>query len=235
MRGPGTGHAHPEGGSMKTLHRQSGVTLIEAAVVMCIITALTVSVMGTQMLIRRATAKRLVAEMIEVQQILYAFRDRYGMTPGSRDVPRVLPGAVEGWSMGGQIDDMGFDSWAGNEEVTDYNGSVLFWQHARLAGLAIGDPAKGFALNAVGGRLGITSSKELPTRPNEAQGLYSVCSGKIDAQLAKIMDTQIDDGFADSGNFWASPEYAYWPVTSARPTQPYDTDGSATYTVCMAF
>jgi hypothetical protein len=243
MRGPGKGHAHPEGGSMNTLHRQSGVTLIDVAAVMCIVTALTVGVMGAQMLIRHAAAKRLVAEMIEVKHILYEFRNRYGMIPSAKGVPRVIPGAINGWKSDGVITkgvwvglmeanafpDWG-SGWTGNESE-----SSLFWRHARMAGLAIGDANQPYALNAVGGRLGITSNDNVPTRPAGAKGLFSVCSGMIDAQLAKIMDIEIDDGLADSGNFWASPEYEDQPVAYPSPTQPYDSDASANFTVCMAF
>jgi hypothetical protein len=244
----------------KTMKYQVGVSVIELALVICIAALLWGGVLLFNGISDRVLARTLGREMLEVKAALHTYRDRYGAVPGDdSDAPRHVPGAgVSGTSLyarqaDGLIVNVLYD-WANTHSFFDmekhpggpfYDGSpvfwhdtpeqALFWNHVRLAGIVQGDPVEYPVRNAVHGYLGITSDLGgVPARPAGVTGVYNVCSSMIDGRIARMMDQNLDDGLATSGQVWATTEKYYGtPVTTKINPVPY-VDGSP-FTVCMAF
>jgi hypothetical protein len=220
--------------------KQAGVSLFETTFVLALFTLIGAGVLKGHGMIQSSTAKKLASEMQYVREMVYIYRERYQAIPGddlyaSRHVSggisacSVFCGGINGAD--GLISG-GYNSWAGTYGRSDSDEAGLFWNHVRLAGLAPGDASDPTARNAVGGRLGITSGPNLPTRPAGTLGLYSVCSSRITGDLAAMIDAQLDDGDATTGQVWAAVE-TNGSVIVATPASPY-ANGS-NYTVCMAF
>jgi len=62
--------------------RDKGFTLIEMAIVMIIIGAILTAVLKGESLIENAKAKRVVAQVVELESLTWGFYDRYGRFPG---------------------------------------------------------------------------------------------------------------------------------------------------------
>jgi hypothetical protein len=219
------------------LARQAGITLFEFSLLITLFALLAAGVLKGLGMVQAATAKKLATEMQNVQEMVYLYRERYQAIPGddlfaSRHVNGGLNACASACSStGGDGLITSPWNWPGLG-MYEQDESALFWNHVRLAGFAPGDPADWKARNAVGGRIGITSNTNLPTRPAGTRGMYSVCSSRISGDLAAMVDAQLDDGDATRGKVWAAVETS-GAVATPTPTTPY-TDGS-TYTVCMAF
>lgn len=214
---------------------QNGATLIEMAVGLVVAALLTGTVLGTREWGDRMTAKTLIGEMTSVKFVLYAYRDRYGAIPGDdMNAATLFPTAlipVDTRGNDGRIDSVA--GWPGNFVAPEHDESGLFWNHVRLARLDGGDPAQRYANNAVGGRLGISSDRNMPLRPPGVEGLYTVCSSSIRGDIARRMDSTVDDGDATTGVLWAALEAGDEAVTATIAATPYVRHGN--YTVCMAF
>ncbi|MCA1857094.1 hypothetical protein LE190_14325 [Massilia oculi] len=219
------------------MKNQTGLTLFEMACALATISFVIGTIFSVNQFLDRSTAKRLLGEMQEVKHVMHAYRDRYRAVPGddwraSTHVPGTKSASSE-FGDNGLID--GADQWSSHS--TNSNDSTLesglFWQHVRMAGLARGEPSYLGAFNAVRGRLGVTSTSRIPTRPGDASGPFNVCSSAIPGKLARMMDEEADDGDATSGIMWAASETASTPITA--PTLPTPYENSARYSVCMAF
>ncbi|MCA1246659.1 type II secretion system protein [Massilia sp. MS-15] len=232
----------------RNFKRASGFTLFELAFVIALFALLTGLVVKGHGLIQASTAKKLAGELVWVQDMLIQYRERYSAIPGDdTNATRHLgAGAVNACrgsiecnetynivGSDGLITGYSFyKSWAAST-VYAMDESALFWNHVRLAGFARGDPASVGARNAVGGRIGITSTVWLPTRPDGISGLYSACSSKITGDMAAMVDAQLDDGNAMTGRVWGAAEDGGLGVITKTPTSPYNPGQS--FTVCMAF
>ncbi|MCA1857098.1 hypothetical protein LE190_14345 [Massilia oculi] len=212
---------------------QSGFSLLQLTMVLLASSILFGSLISVREFSTKFTARKLVAEMYEVRDMVHHYSERYGAIPGDdANASNYLPGAENAFpgygpyfyrSGDGRIE----GNWIGDREPR------MFWQHVRLAGLAKGDPTKPDAFNAVGGRIGVTSDANLPTRPPGTRGLHAVCTSRIQGAIAAAMDGHIDDGNASKGQVWAAPEINLRHITKPTPTQPYSP--FQTFTVCMAF
>jgi type II secretory pathway pseudopilin PulG len=230
--------------------RQAGVSMLETTVVVFVIGILALVATQSQRLADYMTAKRLAAEMRELETMVHAYRERYGAMPGDDTrAPQYLPGAVvadshHSHANNGRFD--GFGPWSGVRRLSaTYNSNerAVFWNHVRLAGLASGDPKNGFALNAVNGRLGVYSGLGGPRRPAGTWGIHAVCSAHIEGAMARMMDRAMDDGDAEHGQVWAGKENGMETtadflsesegVSDERAPTPYVT--GERYTVCKAF
>ena len=228
--------------------RQTGVSLVELSIVLAIAGFLWGSVFVVQSVVERATAHKLVQELISVKAMLYAYRERYGAVPGDDGrAAEHLPGAVSasGGTASRAFHDDGLITsgnwqWATNHStLTQYPPELitspepaLFWNHVRHAKLAQGDPLEFPVYNAVHGYLGV--GDDGPSEPLGVTGQYKVCSSAIDGHLAKLMDEKIDDGDATTGKVFAAVELLDAPVTSTRDApSPYVRGKN--YTVCMRF
>lgn len=230
-----------------TRERQSGVSLLEASVALIVIGALWQVALHSHSLLDYMRAKRAVTELRGVETMVRVYRDRYGAVPGDDfDAPQRMAGAIGGSDdrpkNNGRIESLD-GPVEGDTPITaaEVDESKLFWNHVRMAGLAPGNPSQGFASNAFNGRLFVTSGSARPTQPAGVRGLFSVCSSRIDANVARMVDSALDDGDATRGQVWAAREDlrgAFLPGTRqdvrfARAPTPYEAGN--TYTVCKGF
>ncbi len=212
--------------------KQSGFTLVEVAIVLVIIGLLLAGALKGQSMIENAKVKALANEMLAVFTMLNVYRDTFQAVPGDDvNVLTHIPGSIKStWSSvgNGTID----GDWTGDASFSSTSvESALFWQHVRMAGLATGIRTRGYALNTLGGRLGITSNSERPNSPAGVIANYYVCSSMIPGPLARSLDLMLDDGKGTTGLVFASVE-AGVPVDDAKVLAAY-TDSSK-FTVCMA-
>lgn len=216
-------------------NNQGGFTLVEIAIVLVIIGLLLGGVLKGQELINSAKVKNIANDFRTIPLFIYGYQDKFKRLPGDDpDVATrfgtngVLATGPSGYKTGNGIIEGKWDSKA----VTDEN--VLFWQHARLAGLAAGstdfsDATKAsLPSNAEGGQIGIQMT---PPPIKDLSGTYYVCSSGINSKLAQQLDTTMDDGAPDRGTLRAQ-EGASTSDSAVGATKYED---SKTYTVCLAF
>ncbi|TAJ80436.1 MAG: prepilin-type N-terminal cleavage/methylation domain-containing protein [Gallionellaceae bacterium] len=236
--------------------KQSGFTLIEIAIVLVIIGLLLGGVLKGQELINSAKVKNLATDFKNIPVFIYGYQDKFKALPGddasaathAAGAIACTPAATGRCATGnGVIEGM----WNAAAAVTDE--SALFWQHARLAGLAPGPTALTDAgyipTNAVGGAIGVQggtscTAASTPTASctaafltpvkdasgNALRGAYVVCSRAILGKFAKQLDTTLDDGNTATGSVLVVPDGSA-AATSATATG--SIDDAASYTVCM--
>ena len=213
-------------------NQQSGFTLVEIAIVLVIIGLLLGGVLKGQELINSAKVKSLASEFRAIPTFIYGYQDRFRSLPGDdRDPTRV--GGIKA-STGGQVQGNGVIEGAWDSEAqTDE--SFLFWQHVRLANLAVGPTAFSSAAdlaafiprNAEGGRIGVTGTITIGGTAWNAT--FFACSGQITGRFAKQLDTTMDDGKADTGTLrvFSAITAAGAGTIEAAPTD------SGVYIVCV--
>jgi hypothetical protein len=185
-------------------------------------------------LINSAKVKNIANDFRTIPLYIYGYQDKFKRLPGDDpDVASrfgsngILATGPSGFKVGNGIIEGQWDSTA----VTDEN--VLFWQHARLAGLASGstdfsDATKAsLPSNAEGGKIGIQMTPPI----KDISGTYYVCSTGINSKLAQQLDTTMDDGAPDRGTLRA--QEGSTTSSSASGATKYE-DGKS-YTVCFAF
>ena len=218
--------------------QQSGFTLVEIAIVLVIIGLLLGGVLKGQELIDSAKVKNLANDFRIVPVLIYGYQDKYRRLPGDDDgVTGTASGRFgsngtpasgpSGNKLGNGIIE---GAWS-SKDVRDE--SVLFWQHARLAGLAAGstdfsDAARAsLPTNAAGGQVGIQMSSPI----KDLNGTYYLCSSGINSKLAQQLDLSLDDGAADKGSIRAQEGSA----TNAASGGASSYGDGKSYVVCQAF
>jgi prepilin-type N-terminal cleavage/methylation domain-containing protein len=212
--------------------QQSGFTLVEIAIVLVIIGLLLGGILKGQELINSAKVKNLANDFRVIPTYIYAYQDKFKALPGddSAAVAHVVAPAGNIGNGNGTID----GAWNADETSTTIE-SNLFWEHVRLANLAAGPtvPAVGFGpVNAMGGRIGITSANGAQALGG-LSGTYMVCSDAIPGKFVKQLDIQMDDGDTAKGSMRALPAGETAPATPAVATAAI-VEGT-NYAVCMAF
>ncbi|HET6718804.1 MAG TPA: prepilin-type cleavage/methylation domain-containing protein, partial [Rhodocyclaceae bacterium] len=134
------------------------------------------------------------------------------------------------------------------DSATATDESFLFWQHARLAGLAAGPTAVADVnykpRNADGGIIGITSNSNAAPYIAGMKGTYLICSTGILGKFAKQLDTTVDDGCTNTGSVMAVANQPVGTTTNNAAAGLTTVaggvcvgataiDDSASYTVCM--
>jgi prepilin-type N-terminal cleavage/methylation domain-containing protein len=220
---------------------QSGFTLIEIAIVLVVIGILLGGVIVGRELISNAKFKNLVSDFKNAPVYISGYEDKFKALPGDQDQARLdtqflpagsatacTPAAVGHCATNNGFIDGGWDATA----ITDE--SFLFWQHVRLASFGQGSTNTWDAAyrpsNAVGGYIGITNSAQSPVIG--ISGTHIVCSDVIPGNLARQLDTTLDDGNTATGSVMVVPA----GTPTSMPVAPLATtslvDG-ATYLVCM--
>ena len=212
--------------------RQSGFTLIGIAIVLLVIGLLLTAALQGQKMINSAKVKNLAGDFRKVPVYIYGYLDRFKEVPG--DDPRVVanvagtpatsPAGVQGNSVINGL-------W---NSTTTTDESFLFWQHARLAGLAAGstdvsNPAY-IPRNADNGIMGIQSNVGFVTitAPTAMTGTYIICSDSILGKYVRQLDITLDDGESSTGSVRAVLQSS--PGTAVLSTAVAEADS---YTVCM--
>ena len=212
---------------------QEGLTLIELSIVLVIVGLLLGGVFVAHELVSGAKVKNIAGDFIAVPTYVYAYQDTYRALPGDdRAAPQRLPGATLAApaALGNGRIDAAWNSTASTDE------SRVFWQHLRLAGLAVGpimlDAANYTPRNAFGGALGFSSASAAQLQIAGMSGDYQVCSAGIPAKYVRPLDQTLDDGNSATGMVRAVADGAALrsPALIAA-----NLDETRTYTVCMTF
>jgi prepilin-type N-terminal cleavage/methylation domain-containing protein len=211
--------------------QQSGFTLVEIAIVLVIIGLLLGGILKGQELINSAKVKNIANDFRVVPTYIYAYQDKFRALPGddaavATHVTGGTPATGTGARGNGLIDGVWNAPETGTEE------SNIFWQHVRLANLAAGPttPGAGFGpLNAVGGRIGVSSAAT--PYITGMTGTYQVCSTGIQGSFVKQLDIQMDDGNTATGSMRA----VLASSAGGTPEATADIVDGQTYTVCMTF
>lgn len=170
---------------------QSGFTLIEIAIVMVIIGLLLGGVLKGQEMITNARLKNVVNDFNGISAAIFSYQDRYNALPGDD------PGGDGRWGGTAALGAEGDGVVAGAYTIVDGSTeSSIFWEHLHSSGLIAGT-ALDHPTTAFGGLVGVEDA---------AMGLggLSVCMNGIEAQYAEIIDTQMDDGNALTGDLRGS-------------------------------
>jgi prepilin-type N-terminal cleavage/methylation domain-containing protein len=213
--------------------QQSGFTLVEIAIVLVIIGLLLGGILKGQELINSARVKNLANDFRVIPTYIYAYQDKYRALPGDQLAAQLdnqfPPNGTATPGSGPLGNGVINGAWNAASPAEAY----VFWQHVRLANLAAGptvlnDPNY-TPRNAVGGVLGVQSGAAI----TGMTGTYSVCSAGVLGRYAKQLDTQMDDGVANTGSMRATETDAAgtFPAAAATGTLADDTS----YTVCMMF
>ena len=210
-------------------NHQSGFTLVEIAIVLVIIGLLLGGVLKGQELINSAKVKSLANDFRSIPSFIYGYQDRFRSLPGDdRDPSRVGGTTASGGTVGNGVIEGAWNS----EKTTDE--SFLFWQHIRLANLAVGPTSfsgtgsvKDFVpMNSEGGRIGVQGTSPM----TGWNGTFFACSGLITGRFAKQLDTTMDDGNAATGTLRVFSSF-----TGTAGTNVTSPDDATQYTVCVGY
>jgi prepilin-type N-terminal cleavage/methylation domain-containing protein len=215
--------------------QQSGFTLVEIAIVLVIIGLLLGGILKGQELINSAKVKNLANDFRVIPTYIYAYQDKFKSLPGDdAQVTAHINGATlattPAASQGNGVINGNWNSTTNTDE------SFLFWQHVRLANLAAGPTdvadATYIPTNAVGGKLGISSSTAGQIQIAGMTGTYQVCSAGILGKFAKQLDIQMDDGNTATGSLRVVADGAALGTAAVATAA---IDDATNYTVCMTF
>lgn len=211
---------------------QRGFTLVEIAVVLVIIGLLLGGAMKGQEMINSAKVKNLANDFRNIPLFIYAYQDKFRALPGDDPAPDTHVKGTKtttGTPGNGVIN----GSW---NTTTQTDESYLFWQHVRLAGLSSGTTTPSAAdylpQNAVGGKIGVTGSANLPIKSQTAT--YVICSANIQGKLAKQLDILMDDSNTAAGAMQVMENQDDDQTTAATAVTTTTIDDNKAYTVCYA-
>lgn len=186
---------------------QGGFTLIEIAIVLVIIGLLLGGVLQGQQLIENSRVRSATNTLNGIAAAAFSYQDRYGRMPGD-DGPSITPLAARGGAWTGMPNthfgnaDGILTATAANTFTGAAAEGAYFFTHLRAAGFITGDPttAAGSAAilpsNPFGGVVGITGAT-LWTNMNGNK----ICMSNVPGSAGIALDTQLDDGSADTGRF----------------------------------
>lgn len=192
------------------LTKQKGFTLVEIAIVLVIVGLLIGGVLKGQEMITNAKLKRMESDNAGIAAAMFSYQDRYLQLPGDDSAATgrfdfyttAVPAgagfvAGEADGDGDGIIGLGVD-W----DTTDLNNTMVaasveeskFWGHLRASGLVPGGSGTDTTRpsNAYGGLMGIQDG---------AIGIagHVIIFGGIEGAIARIIETRLDDGPADTG------------------------------------
>jgi prepilin-type N-terminal cleavage/methylation domain-containing protein len=222
--------------------QQSGLTLVEIAIVLVIIGLLLGGILKGQELINSAKVKNLANDFRVIPTYIYAYQDKFKALPGDDAAVATHLGASATAGTGGTVGN-GVIEGTWKDAETGTTEANIFWQHVRLANLAAGPTVVGAGFgptNAVGGRIGVSSMTAAQVQvdgaavaaANRMTGTYQVCSTGVLGKFVKQLDIQMDDGNTTTGSMRAHPDGT---ATGNASTATASIDEAAPYTVCMAF
>ncbi len=188
------------------MHRQSGFTLVEIAIVLVVIGLLLGGVMKGQELIGSAKVKNFAQDFKAAPLLVYGYQDKFRALPG--DDANYAANLGSAATAGGATLLAATSETRGNgvlngayNSTTATDETVAFWQQVRLAGLANGPtgfatPATDLPRNADNGRIGVQSIAPI----TGMTGTLFFCSEGIQGKHARQLDATIDDGNTAAGS-----------------------------------
>ena len=182
---------------VSTMNRQAGFSLIEMSIVLVIIALLLGSVLKGQAIVEQSKVKNVVREFDGLSAAIHSYVDRYQFLPGDD------PQAEARWTavLATNGDDDGIIDRRWDDDCSRPNSdrweSCQVWNHLRLAGFITGEgmvqPDHPF-----NGIIGIEDGERGRLRNAGLVGVI-ICLGNVPGKFAEILDEQLDDGLADSG------------------------------------
>jgi hypothetical protein len=217
------------------LHRRvRGVSIIEIALVLLIITFIISAVFKGEEMVFSARAKSLLAQTDQARVAFLGFQDRFRALPGDyQDAPTTISGVTYHGNSNGVIE-IGATP-AGTNGVA--NEDEVVWNHLSRSGFypgtfdyQPGNPAAAIPRNAFGGIIGFALGSDYgnPAGPAPPPRHTIKTGNQIPVQYLAEMDLKVDDGNALQGSFQFS-NYAYAgaaPLGPASPTGCTDAAGN---------
>jgi prepilin-type N-terminal cleavage/methylation domain-containing protein len=228
--------------TMKTLNiqqgrSQGGFTLIEIAIVLVIIGLLLGGVLQGQQLIENSRVKSATNSFNGTAAAIFSYQDRYGRLPGDDGPIATLTARGGSWSAVTLAGNANGILQAPAAQTFDNAGTgegIALFQHLRAAGFITGDPSNtNLPQNPFGGLIGITNEVVLSGgTPASTMPGIKICMSNVSGSAAQALDTQLDDGAANTGRFRAiaDPTGNTPPGATAVATPAYDENTN--YTVC---
>ena len=179
-----------------TSKRNTGFTLVEIAIVLVIVGLLIGGVLKGREMITNAKLKRVLRDHAGIIAAMQTYQDRYLILPGDDDNASVRfaiytdgvndPAAIDIEGDGdGSID----GDWIGLPNTESSN----FWKHLRAADLIPGSGDDDTQpTNAYGGNIGVRERSLLLAG-------HVIVFGSIEGPIARILDSQEDDGSPSTG------------------------------------
>lgn len=161
------------------MRKQSGFTLIEIAIVMVIIGLLLGGVLKGQEMMNNAKIKRVANDFNGISAAVFSYLDRYAFLPGDD------PAAAARWTGGGVVSGNGNGIINGGERPD-------VWDHLRQSGLMSGSGSTN-PTHSFGGIIRVQQN---------GAGLTGavICMFNMSGKALEILDRQIDDGVANTGD-----------------------------------
>ena len=217
------------------IRSMSGFTLVEMAIVLVSVGLLLGGVLKGQELITNTKLKRIVSDSAAINVAVLSYQDRYHQRPGddSRASERFSvydpADPVNGNSNG--IIDGNWDEIATTDitaVATPTAETNMFYAHLRAAGLMAGhgkDDTK--PTNAYGGLVGVRHGTL------GLSGLV-VIFGQIEGNIGQIIESRLDDGFADQGRIQAGISSGAAPIDmNTAPAGSLFYDSSERYNIAF--
>ena len=176
--------------------KHKGFTLVEIAIVLVLVGLLIGGVLKGREMITNAKIKRVERDHAGIIAAMQAYRDRYLVLPGDDDRASARfaiytdgvndPAAAD-------IDGDSSGSVDGNWEAAANTETANFWKHLRAANLIPGggdDDTQ--PTNAYGGNIGLRDGSLTISG-------HAIVFGSIEGPVAKILESQLDDGIPSTG------------------------------------
>ncbi len=209
--------------------KQSGLTIVEIAIVLVIIGLILVAVVKGQELVNSARVRNMAAMSSGMQAAYYGFVDRYRQVPG--DMSAVL--ATQ--AIGQAITNPAAAATVGNGQIDagNWDEASAAWEHLSKAGFIQGIYPGGATtaaayqvagvapVNVLNGTVLLAVSVDYVDTGVATPRLNLVLGDNIPVDIARELDVKVDDGLPQTGSVrytGMSPTTHFDPV-SAAPTE----------------